>query len=421
VQRFALPVLVALSSCAPAPPLASHEAPIINGVYDAEHEAVVLLTWLSHRCTGTAISPWIVLTAAHCIDGGFGTPTVPTQVYFGSDPAQGGKTVAAASAHFHPKYDPYSISNDIGLVVLDQPSPYEPIPLSFADVSGAAGTPMTIVGFGRQSTTAGSPANQKLKVTVDVDLVTSQVLQYRASVCSGDSGGPGIFVIDGKEHVVSVTSYGDLCRTYGASQRVDIHRRWLEEKLAAHDRTTCVRDFRCATGCAEADPDCPCSPTDGFCSALCADPESDPDCPRGCGGGDVCVKGPACPAPDPDCGDPCGAEGHCVHACPTRDPDCAVPLADGMTCDGDIECTEGSLCVGTPGHRTCARRCDPASPSACPSGRCVPLAAGVAVCEAALDDDGGGCAVGRRGGPRGGAWGAALLALLLAWRRRRAG
>src|SRR5690606_30877834 len=158
------------------PPFATREAPIINGVYDSGHPQVVLLTWSSHRCTGTVISPWIVLTAAHCIDGGFNKPLVPLQVYFGSDPnAEGGTTIRAASAHFHPRYDPYSILNDIGIVVLDQPSPVEPVPVSFGDVTNDAGTSMTIVGFGLQAATSGSPAGQKLMVNVKVDEVTSQV------------------------------------------------------------------------------------------------------------------------------------------------------------------------------------------------------------------------------------------------------
>src|SRR6185503_14771464 len=104
-----------------------------------------------------------------------------------------------------------------------------------------------------------------------------------------------------------------------------IHRDWLQARLAELDPPSCERDFRCLDDCPAGDADCPCLGGDGACSALCTDPESDPDCPRGCGPGNQCVSGPQCPAPDPDCGDPCGGEGHCIETCAARDPDCPAP------------------------------------------------------------------------------------------------
>ncbi len=417
-----LAVALALAACAaeaPAPlPPRSLQAPIINGVYDPGHPQVVLLTWPSYRCTGTVISPRIVLTAAHCIFDGYGDALVPSQVFFGNDPSGPGTTLNATFAEYHPQYDPFVLSADIGIVVLEAPSPVEPLRVSYADLTFAAGTPMTIVGFGKQSPASTAPIGQKLMVTLPVAEVTDDVLRYQASVCGGDSGGPGLFVIDGRERVVGVTSYGDLCRSYGASQRVDLHRDWIEAQIARYEKITCERDFACATGCPQGDPDCPCSPTDGVCSAFCPDPDTDPDCPRGCGGGGECVTGPACPLPDPDCGDPCGPEGHCIHDCPFRDRDCPAAKPEGAACASDFDCGGGMLCGVLDGERVCARVCDPSRP-ACGEADCVPVTAGKGFCVDEARRKPGGCGVAGGGGSAGGAaWVMALGAWLLRRRRR---
>jgi MYXO-CTERM domain-containing protein len=151
------------------------------------------------------------------------------------------------------------------------------------------------------------------------------------------------------------------------------------------------------------------------CSALCTDPESDPDCPRGCGPGDSCVHGPTCPAPDPDCGDPCGDQGHCIETCATRDPDCPAPKPTGATCARTFECAADALCY----EEVCTETCDVAASSCGDGATCTQVTPEVAVC---IDgDDGGGCSVcnvGARDG-RGAAWWLAGVAALMALRRRR--
>lgn len=408
-------VLLLLAGCTPAPPVGTAAAPIINGVYDPGHEAVVFMRWTTHLCSGTVISPRIVLTAAHCVAGGVGSSIAPRDVVFGADADKPTATLHSSLAFVNPDYIPVFIRNDLGIVILDSPSPVAPIKPSYASLNESEGTILTIVGFGRQSPNVDAVIGKKLKVDVPVDEVTNFALRYEASVCSGDSGGPGFYRIGGEERVVAVTSYGDLCQTYGASQRVDTHRAWIEGLIAKYERVTCERDFACASGCPDADPDCPCV-ADGHCSALCEDTDSDPDCPRGCGEGDTCVKGAACPEPDPDCGDPCGAEGHCLEACPTRDPDCAAAVGEGATCVHDFDCSGAMLCYGPENARTCSRTCDPSSP-VCARGECVSIAVGKGVCDESDSGDGGGCAVGRGGGA-GAAWLVGLLAALSLRRRR---
>jgi MYXO-CTERM domain-containing protein len=240
------------------------------------------------------------------------------------------------------------------------------------------------------------------------------IVETGVSTCVGDSGGPGLVMRDGVERVATVTSYGDNdCNGFSASTRVDVHAGWIAQMVAEHDPPACVADQRCVErGCPSADPDCPCLSGDGYCSGLCGDTDSDSDCPEGCGGGGVCVRGPACPLPDPDCGDPCLEEGHCLETCAVRDPDCAAPKESGDDCSVDFDCQPGAKCMGISADdpKVCWELCPDGT---CTSGSCYEATPGLAVCRL-----GGGCSV---AAPRSRAgWVFLLLgAAILFYRRRR--
>jgi secreted trypsin-like serine protease len=80
--------------------------------YDAEGQYM-------HRCSGTLISSTVVLTAAHCTDG-----TATAYAYFQvevPDDFRENPTGLLGTTYTHPDYNPNTLDNDVGVVILEQP------------------------------------------------------------------------------------------------------------------------------------------------------------------------------------------------------------------------------------------------------------------------------------------------------------
>ncbi len=317
-------LLLVLAGCVPEVGSSSQE--IVNGVESAPgaRAAVVLLTMSSGSCSGTLISPHVVLTARHCLAG---ENTNTLQVFFGNDYQGDGTWIDVDQFTTHS-------TGDLGLITLAQVGPATPIPpgsqaLSSADV----GTQVLLVGFGQTGDGTGAGIKREGTTTIEsLDQDVMYVGSTGAKTCFGDSGGPTLVARGGVTQVIgaagSITNE-DCTVGQSVNTRVDLYYDWIAAYVEANDPSSCPADGVCGEDCTQVDPDCPCA-EDGFCTSACPDYlTDDPDCAN-CGTGDSCQT--ECPELDIDC---CADDGSCYPACGTFDPDCQVdnPTDGGVAAD----------------------------------------------------------------------------------------
>jgi secreted trypsin-like serine protease len=227
---------------------------ITNGSVDGNgHPAVILIVMdiagsPAFRCSGTLLSPTVVVTAGHCAGeaGEFSAVRVFTEsnVQNGDNnyPFAGPNTVEAKAWYAHPQFTEAAFAlHDVGVIILKKSvtlpagASYGQLPaLNQLDaLQPSSSTTFTAVGYGLQRINPAQVTSQKIRMVAEPHLLQintgftgdfSLMLSNNASTggtCFGDSGGPNFL---GTSNVVAgVTSFGlnGTCGGTGGVFRLD--------------------------------------------------------------------------------------------------------------------------------------------------------------------------------------------------------
>jgi secreted trypsin-like serine protease len=218
-------------------------------------------------CTGTVISPSLVLTAGHCVEDietGRKTPPGQYVVVTGSSDIRNSalRQVSRVSRTIiNPNFNRFKVHGDAGLLVLATPTTAPPVALAGpADAALLApNTPTWIAGWGLSGTLRKLKRTPVLRrgatfvqerlycrnharayypfFNYSSQLCTITPPGFSIGTCHGDSGGPALaFREDGTPVQIGITSLGAAdCDTHlpDIFTRIDRIYPWIAEQVAA--------------------------------------------------------------------------------------------------------------------------------------------------------------------------------------------
>ena len=246
-MRPAVAALALIALSAPAHAVTGGAPPATG---DVARAIVMLVDENGDLCTATALTPELVLTAAHCV---IGPHKRAVKVY------QTGQSIPVRAAQTHPRFNlaSYAASRataDVALVKLSAPLPDIVAPAELAAPRRVAvDEALTIAGFGvtvdRTPIGLGVPREAALTVTgkpgsLQIRLVDPKTRDRRPGLgaCIGDSGGPAFETgTDGKPRIIAVVSWTtapndeDGCGGLTGLTPLLLYRDWIVETAKTYN------------------------------------------------------------------------------------------------------------------------------------------------------------------------------------------
>ena len=217
---------------------------IVGGVQAAKGEFPFIVSlrssYGSHFCGGSLIKKNWVLTAAHCVEGGY-LKGVAIGLNNQADTA-GVEKFTVLQIVKHPQWNANTMENDFALVKLSADSTYAPIALNAKEITSKVD--FVTAGWGTTSEGGGVSKNL-MKVTVPFvdkqtclkaysDVTDSMICagypQGGKDSCQGDSGGPLMMGTGSARVLAGVVSWGEGCarpNKYGVYSKVNGALNWI--------------------------------------------------------------------------------------------------------------------------------------------------------------------------------------------------